>query len=141
MKRFTELYWKLDATTLTSEKETLLADYFRSVPPEDGAVAVDLLSGRRQSRAVSTSLLRSWAAEAAGIPDWLVEECYAHVGDLAETLAILLPEPVAGPNTEAATWGGAGRLPPRNGRFCPRRGRRGTEARDGRGGLERARCQ
>jgi hypothetical protein len=106
MKRFTELYWKLDATTLTSEKETLLADYFRSVPPEDGAVAVDLLSGRRQSRAVSTSLLRSWAAEAAGIPDWLVEECYAHVGDLAETLAILLPEPVAGPNTEAATWGG-----------------------------------
>ena len=55
---------------------------------------------------MSTSLLRSWAAEAAGIPDWLVEECYAHVGDLAETLAILLPEPVAGPNTEAATWGG-----------------------------------
>ncbi len=106
MKRFTELYWKLDATTLTSEKETLLADYFRSVPPEDGAVAVDLLSGRRQSRAVSTALLRSWAAEAAGIPDWLVEECYAHVGDLAETLAILLPEPVAGPNTEATTWGG-----------------------------------
>jgi len=106
MKRFTELYWKLDATTLTSEKETLLADYFRSVPPEDGAVAVDLLSGRRQSRAVSTALLRSWAAEAAGIPDWLVEECYAHVGDLAETLAILLPEPVAGPETAATEWGG-----------------------------------
>ena len=107
MKRFTDLSWRLDATTKTSEKEALLVDYFRAVPPGDGAVAVRILSGGRQSRAVSTSLLRTWAAEAAGIPDWLVEECYAHVGDLAETLALLLPEPVAGSGAEAATeWGG-----------------------------------
>ena len=107
MKRFTDLSWRLDATTKTSEKEALLVDYFRAVPPGDGAVAVRILSGGRQSRAVSTALLRTWAAEAAGIPDWLVEECYAHVGDLAETLALLLPEPVAGSGAEAATeWGG-----------------------------------
>ncbi len=107
MKRFTDLSWRLDATTKTSEKEALLVDYFRAVPPGDGAVAVRILSGGRQSRAVSTTLLRTWAAEAAGIPDWLVEECYAHVGDLAETLALLLPEPVACLGTGAATeWGG-----------------------------------
>lgn len=107
MKRFTDLSWRLDATTKTSEKEALLVDYFRAVSPADGAVAVRILSGGRQSRAVSTALLRTWAAEAAGIPDWLVEECYAHVGDLAETLALLLPEPVACPGTGIATeWGG-----------------------------------
>ena len=107
MKRFTDLYGRLDATTKTSEKEALLVDYFRAVPPGDGAVAVRILSGGRQSRAVSTALLRTWAAEVAGIPDWLVEECYAHVGDLAETLALVLPEPVASPPTAAAMeWGG-----------------------------------
>ena len=107
MKRFTDLYWGLDATTRTSEKEALLVDYFRAVPPEDGAVAVRILSGGRQSRGVSTMLLRAWAAEVAGIPDWLVEECYAHVGDLAETLALLLPEPVANSSVDVATeWGG-----------------------------------
>ena len=107
MKRFTDLYWGLDATTRTSEKEALLVDYFRAVPPEDGAVAVRILSGGRQSRGVSTMLLRAWAAEVAGIPDWLVEECYAHVGDLAETLALLLPEPVVNSTVDVATeWGG-----------------------------------
>lgn len=96
MKRFTDLYWRLDRTTKTSLKEEALVDYFSAVPPEDGAVAVHLLSGGRQSRAVAAPLLRAWAAAAAGIPDWLLEECYAHVGDLAETLALVLPPPAAG---------------------------------------------
>ncbi len=92
MKAFTDLYWRLDRTTRSSAKEEALEHYFRAVPAEDGAVAVHLLSGGRQSRAVKATSLRAWAAEAAGIPDWLVEECYAHVGDLAETLALLLPD-------------------------------------------------
>lgn len=92
MKAFTDLYWRLDRTTRSSAKEEALVDYFRAVPAEDGAAAVRLLSGDRQSRVVNAASLRAWAAEAAGIPDWLVEECYAHVGDLAETLALLLPD-------------------------------------------------
>jgi DNA ligase-1 len=106
LKRFTELFRRLDATTKTSEKEALLVDYFRTVPAEDGAVAVHLLSGGRQSRVVSATALRVWAAEVAGIPDWLVEECYAHVGDLAETLALVLPEPTEITSEDDATrWG------------------------------------
>jgi DNA ligase-1 len=93
MKRFTDLYWRLDATTSTNEKVEALRDYFAAAPPEDAACAIDVLSGGRQLRAISTSLLREWAADAAGIPLWLVEECYAHVGDLAETLALVLPSP------------------------------------------------
>jgi DNA ligase-1 len=91
VKPFTDLYWRLDATTSTNEKVDALREYFAAAPPEDAACAIKVLSGGRQLRAVSTAMLREWAAEAAGIPLWLVEECYAHVGDLAETLALVLP--------------------------------------------------
>ncbi len=104
MKRFTDLYWRLDATTGTNEKVDALREYFAAAPPADAACAIEVLSGGRQLRAVSTALLREWAAEAAGIPLWLVEECYAHVGDLAETLALVLPH--AG--TDAADGVGMG---------------------------------
>jgi DNA ligase-1 len=93
MKAFTDLYWRLDATTSTSEKVAALRDYFAAAPPADAAAALGVLSGARQLRSVSTSQLRAWAADVTGLPAWLVEECYAHVGDLAETLALVLPEP------------------------------------------------
>jgi DNA ligase-1 len=95
VKQFTDLYWRLDGTTSTNEKVTALRDYFAAAPHEDAAVALGVLSGGRQGRAVSLALLRQWAAESAGLPAWLVEECYAHVGDLAETIALVLPPPSA----------------------------------------------
>ncbi len=95
MRAFTDLYWRLDATTSTNEKVAALRDYFAAAPSHDAACALGVLSGERQLRSVSTSQLREWAAEATGLPAWLVEECYAHVGDLAETLALVLPEPEA----------------------------------------------
>ncbi|MFM9058032.1 MAG: ATP-dependent DNA ligase [Planctomycetaceae bacterium] len=93
MRAFTNLYWRLDATTSTNEKVVALREYFAAAPHDDAACALAVLRGDRQLRAVSTVQLREWAAAAAGYPAWLVEECYAHVGDLAETLALLLPEP------------------------------------------------
>jgi DNA ligase-1 len=96
VRDFAALYWRLDATTSTNDKLTALRDYFATAPADDAACALHLLSGGKQSRAVSTTLLRQWAAEAAGIPLWLLEECYAQVGDLAETLALVLPQPEAG---------------------------------------------
>ena len=108
MRDFAALYWRLDATTGMNDKLAALRDYFTTAPANDAACALHLLSGGKQSRAVSTTLLREWAAEAAGIPLWLLEECYAQVGDLAETLALVLPPPEAGGNdaTEAglADW-------------------------------------
>jgi DNA ligase-1 len=93
MKQFTDLYWRLDGTTSTNEKVAALRDYLAAAPHEDAAVALGVLSGGRQGRAVSLTLLRQWAAEIAGLPAWLVEESYAHVGDLAETIALVLPPP------------------------------------------------
>ncbi|MBC2602565.1 ATP-dependent DNA ligase [Puniceicoccus vermicola] len=90
MKRFTELYLELDASNRTTAKLASLKRYFESAPPEDAAWAVYILTGRRLKRLVKTGDLRTWTAEACQFPLWMVEECYGHVGDLAETLALLL---------------------------------------------------
>jgi DNA ligase-1 len=92
MKRFTQLFVELDETNRTSEKVTALENYFRSVPVSDAAWALYFLCGRKISRAVTSTDLRRWIAEESKLPDWLVEECYDAVGDLAETAALLLPE-------------------------------------------------
>ena len=92
MRRFAQLFHELDATTRTAEKVQSLVAYFRETPAEDAAAALAVLSGQRQRRGVTTTLLREWAAEATGIPLWLLEESYAAVGDLAETLALILPD-------------------------------------------------
>ncbi len=89
MRNFALLYAELDATNKTNEKVAAMVRYLRSAPPADAAWAIYFLIGRRPRQAVSTTNLRAWAAEAAGIADWLFEECYAAVGDLAETIALL----------------------------------------------------
>jgi DNA ligase 1 len=92
MKRFAALYDAIDATTATQGKVAALVSYFRDAPPADAAWAVAFLTGRRPKRLVRAPDLRLWAAEAAGIPDWLFDESYAQAGDLAETISLLLPE-------------------------------------------------
>jgi DNA ligase 1 len=93
MKRFAALFAALDSTTKTSAKTEALASYFRAAPPSDRVWTIALLSGRRPKRAVTATELRIWASEAAGIPLWLFEEAYPIVGDLAETIALVLPPP------------------------------------------------
>jgi DNA ligase-1 len=90
MRRFTQLYMEIERTMRTSEKVAAIESYFRKVPPEDAAWALYFLMGSKISRAVPTSVLRVWVSEEAGIPLWLVEECYSVVGDLAEALSLLL---------------------------------------------------
>jgi len=104
MKRFTELFHELDASNRTTSKVAALKRYFREVPAEDGAWAVFFLTGNRLTRPVRSRDFREWAGEACGYPDWLVEECYDRVGDLAETLALLTAsrfEPEARPEVPA----------------------------------------
>ena len=93
MKRFAALFTQIDQTTKTSRKTSLLRAYFETAPKDDRLWTVALLSGRRPKRAVTTTRLREWAAGQAGIPLWLFEDSYAIVGDLAETIALVLPPP------------------------------------------------
>lgn len=90
MKRFAALYEALDRTTSTNEKVAALAAYLSSAPPADAAWAVWFLTGRRLKRFLPSRLLAGWAMEEAAIPDWLFEESYASVGDLAETISLVL---------------------------------------------------
>ena len=99
MKRFAALFAALDGTTKTSAKLAALTQYFETAPEPDRVWTIAILSGRRPKRAVTATELRLWAAETAGIPDWLFEESYTVVGDLAETIAHLLPP--AGPDAPA----------------------------------------
>ncbi len=92
MKRFARLYALLDATTSINVKVAAMADYFRSSPAEDAAWAVFFLSGGKLRAPFTSRLFRSWAAEAAGVAEWMFDECYGAVGDLAETAALLFPD-------------------------------------------------
>jgi DNA ligase 1 len=100
MKRFATLYDALDATTSTNAKVAALVDYFASVPAADATWALYFLTGRRFKRFISTALLRDWTLGLTGLPAWLFEDAYATVGDLAETIALLLEQPSPTPSVE-----------------------------------------
>lgn len=95
MKRFAELFEALDTTTATHLKIAAMVGYFRTAPPADAAWALYILSGRRPRRLVGPALLRRRLVEESALPEWLVEETYAAVGDLAETIALLVSRDAA----------------------------------------------
>jgi DNA ligase-1 len=95
MRAFSELYDELDTTTSTREKVDAMVRYLRGAAPADAAWAVYILTGRRLKRFIGPALLRRWLIEAALLPEWLVDECYASVGDLGETIALLMESEAA----------------------------------------------
>ncbi|MDX2192771.1 MAG: ATP-dependent DNA ligase [Gemmatimonadales bacterium] len=104
MRRFAALYAALDATTATSAKVAALVAFYRDAPPADAAWATHMLLGRRPKRLVKAGDLRAWAAELASVPDWLFEESYAQVGDLAETITLLVPPGDGADEAPLAAW-------------------------------------
>ncbi len=102
MKAFATLITTLGASTKTNDKLEALSHYFKTAPDGDKVWVIALFSGRRPKRLLSSSFLRLWSIEMTGIPEWLFEECYHTVGDLAETIALLLPAPAAEEEQEAS---------------------------------------
>lgn len=91
MQRFTRLTIALDDAADDDEKAAALAEYFAAAPPRDAAWALHLLLGRKLPRALPSPELRALAAEASGLPEWLIEVSLAAAGDLAEGVALLIP--------------------------------------------------
>ncbi|MGV9003867.1 ATP-dependent DNA ligase [Flavobacterium sp.] len=91
MKNFANLIKQLDSSNKTSLKVDALTEYFCNATAEDKVWTIAILSHRRPPRPVNTTLLRIWANELANIPMWLFEESYHIVGDLAETIALIIP--------------------------------------------------
>ena len=104
MRRFARLYAELDASTSTDAKVASLVRYLADAPPEDAAWGVYFLAGGKPRQAVPTALLRATAVRLAGVPEWLFEESYQAVGDLAETIALVLPPPTRRSDVGLAQW-------------------------------------
>ncbi len=114
MKSFAALYRELDATTSSLAKQTALQHYLRAAAAADAAWAVYFLAGGKPRQLVPTKLLRALAQEAAGLPQWLFDESYDAVGDLAETISLLLPPPTESHDLGLAVWVEQRLLPLRN---------------------------
>jgi len=104
MKAFADLFQALDATTAQSAKLAALAAYLRAAPPADAAWATYFLAGGKPRQMVPTKRLKALAQEAARLPEWLFDESYEAVGDLAETLALLLPPPDHAADQPLSEW-------------------------------------
>ena len=108
MRAFSELYEELDTTTSTNLKVAAMVRYFNSALPADAAWAAYILSGHRLKRFIGYAVLRRWLVEASALPEWLVEESTATVGDLAETIALLMESNLAAaavaPDLPLSAW-------------------------------------
>ena len=89
---FAELVVLLGTSTKTNDKLQALQHYFRLADDRDKVWVIAIFSGRRPRRSVKVSQLSQWCREITGLPEWLFLESYSTVGDLAETLALLIPD-------------------------------------------------
>jgi DNA ligase-1 len=92
MRQFADLVTLLGTSTKTNEKLDALSEYFATANDKDKVWVIAIFSGRRPKRAVNSTQLWTWCNELTQLPGWLFEECYHAVGDLGETIALLLPE-------------------------------------------------
>ena len=104
MKQFSRLFAELDATTSTNAKVDALQRYFAAATPADAAWGVYLLGGGKPRQVMNMGILAQLACEEAGIEPWLFDECYQAVGDLAETIAHVLPQAAETSDVGLAEW-------------------------------------
>ena len=104
MKDFARLYTEIDSTTRTNEKVDAMVRYLCSASHADAAWAVYFLSGGRPKRLIPVRRLAAWAMEESRTPEWLFDESYQAVGDLAETISLLLPDTTSSSEGSLAYW-------------------------------------
>ena len=104
MRLFADLYDALDASTRTAAKLEALGRYYAQAPAADAAWATYFLAGGKPRQVVATAVMRGLACRRAGIDDWLFDACYQAAGDLAETIAQVLPQAGQGSTAGLAEW-------------------------------------
>ncbi|MCX2478083.1 ATP-dependent DNA ligase [Pedobacter sp. MC2016-15] len=91
MRRFTQLIQQLETSNKTNDKIAALVSYFSTADEKDKPYVIAMFTGKKPKRPVPTALIRQWATELSEIPAWLFAESYHSVGDLSETIALVLP--------------------------------------------------
>lgn len=104
MKHFAELISTLESTNKTNAKIDAMVHYLHTAPENDKLWFLALFTGKRPKRPVNTNLLKQWALEITGLPEWLFLESYSSVGDLGETLSLILPPPVNDIQKSLSQW-------------------------------------
>jgi len=104
MKQFSNLISAIEITNKTNAKIDALVQYFTTAPDKDKLWLIALFTGKRPSRPVKTTLMKQWCMEIAKLPEWLFLESYSTVGDLGETLALLLPKPTHNLELSLSQW-------------------------------------
>jgi ATP-dependent DNA ligase len=104
VRAFAQLFAAIDETNSTREKVAALVEYFRTASQADAVWAVHFLSGRRPKRLVGSRKLAAWASHEADVPHWLFEESYQSVGDLAETITLILPDTGSSSELPLSQW-------------------------------------
>ena len=105
MRRFAALYRELDASRGTAARVQALATYFQRIDPADAAWALHVLLGKQGRRLITGRRLRQICLEGSTLPEWLFDDCYSHVGDSAETIALLWRQLAANPGDGARDRG------------------------------------
>lgn len=104
MKRFTELIQQLETSNKTNDKISALVDYFNEADDRDKPYVIAMFTGKRPKRPVNTTLIKKWAIELSDLPEWLFNESYHNVGDLSETIALILPPASTQRNLRLHEW-------------------------------------
>lgn len=100
MKQFAELVNIIGTSTKTNDKLKALSAYFAAADDKDKVWVIALFSGRRPKRTIRASLIKEWCAELIDLPLWLFDECYHTVGDLSETIALLIRDELTDQHAE-----------------------------------------
>ena len=104
MERFSKLISQIEMTNKTNAKIQALVDYFNTAPPKDKLWVIAIFSGKRPKRPVKSSDLKQWCFQVSNIPEWLFKESYSAVGDLGETISLILPPPTHKIEQNLAEW-------------------------------------
>jgi DNA ligase-1 len=104
LKRFTELIQQLETSNKTNDKIAALVDYFSTADEQDKPFVIAMFTGKKPRRPVSTALIKEWAIQLSRIPEWLFAESYHSVGDLSETIALVLPAPEMETDRKLHEW-------------------------------------
>lgn len=104
MKHFAELINALESTNKTNAKIDAIIDYLERAPDEDKLWFIALFTGKRPKRNVNTNYMKEWALEITKLPFWLFQESYSSVGDLGETLSLILPPPTKKIEKSLSEW-------------------------------------
>ncbi len=104
MKRFTELIQQLETSNKTNDKIAALVDYFNTADEKDKPYVIAMFTGKRPKRPVTTAMIKEWAIQKSGVTPWLFAESYHNVGDLSETIALVLPPPTQVSDLKLHEW-------------------------------------